>query len=507
MLSEILWIFTALLVAVYVYFRRQYRFWKELGVPFVTPTFPLGNVTDSVAVGTHFSYVMRNLYERTKHEKYIGIYFFQSPCLLINCPEIAKTILVRDFNYFMDRGVFYNEKLDPLSANLFFMEGQKWRNLRAKISPTFTSGKLKILFHTVTAVSEELLNYISESLEVSSSGKYLEIKDLMARFTTDVIGCTAFGINCDSLHNPQNEFRKMGNRLVNITKSRAVALFLGMINRTLAQKLGLRFTLKNDADFFMNVIRQTISQREQDKIKRNDFMDLMIQLKNKGHLEDTESTDEGTEALTFEEIAAQCWVFYFAGFETSSTTITIALHQLSVHEDVQEKAREEVRRILEKHDGKLTYEAVMEMEYLSQIVNETLRLFPPVGTIHRISNQDYRLPNGAIMPKGTFIVIPSLAYQYDEDVFPNAHHFDPERFTDNARAGRHNFSFIPFGEGPRICVGMRFGQMVVKIALAQILSRYHFTLSERTSTELEINSTAFLHTPKNDIWLNLTPIH
>lgn len=136
-----------------------------------------------------------------------------------------------------------------------------------------------------------------------------------------------------------------------------------------------------------------------------------------------------------------------------------------------------------------------------------MRLFPPVGTIHRVSNQDYRLPNGAIMPKGTFVVIPNMAYQYDEKFFPNAQHFDPDRFKEDARGDRHHFTFIPFGEGPRICIGMRFGLLVVKIALAQILSQYRFTKNEKTSTELEINSTAFVHTPKNDIWLNLTAIH
>ncbi|XP_055681861.1 uncharacterized protein LOC129789237 [Lutzomyia longipalpis] len=505
MLSVFLWALLVLLLGVYVHFRRRYRFWDELGVPFVPPTFPLGNVADSVAAGNHFSYVIQGLYERTKKEKYMGIYFFSSPCLLINCPEMAKTILVKDFNYFVDRGVYYDENKDPLSANLFFMEGQKWRNLRAKISPTFTSGKLKVLFHTVAAVTEELLGFISESLEVSPTGKTLEIKDLMARFTTDIIGTTAFGINCDSLHNPKSEFRQMGNRIVNITKTRAVALFLGMVNRSLARRLNLRFTHQEDADFFMETIKNIINQREQQKIKRNDFMDLMIQLKNKGKLEDAEES-EATGGLTFEEIAAQCWIFYFAGFETSSTTITVALHQLSIHEDIQERAREEVKRVLDKYDGKFTYEGVMEMEYLNQIVNETLRLFPPVGTIHRISNQDYRLPNGAIMPKGTFVVIPNMAYQYDEEIFPNAHHFDPDRFKEDARSDRHHFTFIPFGEGPRICVGMRFGLMVIKIALAQILTHYRITLNEKTSTELEINNIALVHTPKNDIWLNLSPI-
>ncbi|XP_059612803.1 cytochrome P450 6A1-like [Phlebotomus argentipes] len=404
----------------------------------------------------------------------------------------------------MDRGVYYNEKLDPLSANLFFMEGQKWRNLRAKISPTFTSGKLKVMFHTVSAVTEELLGFIEERLEVSVGGKCLEIKDLMSRFTTDIIGTIAFGISCDSLHNPQSEFRKMGNRIVNTTKSRAITMFLGMVNRGLARKLNLRFIDSSDASFFMDVIRQTISQREQQGTKRNDFMDLMLQLKNKGKLDDD---GEETGGLSFEEIAAQCWIFYFAGFETSSTTITVALHQLSQHQDFQERAREEVERVLEKYGGKFTYEAVMEMEFLGQIVNETLRLFPPVGTIHRISNQEYRLPSGAVMPRGTFVVIPNMAYQYDEEIFPDAQRFDPDRFRDEARGERHNFAFIPFGEGPRICVGMRFGLLVVRIALAQILRQYRLTLNEKTSAELEINSTAFVHTPKNDIWLNLEAIH
>ncbi|KAJ8922485.1 hypothetical protein NQ315_007513, partial [Exocentrus adspersus] len=113
-------------------------------------------------------------------------------------------------------------------------------------------------------------------------------------------------------------------------------------------------------------------------------------MKNKGRIIDDEdpfTPDEkkikGGTYLTFNEIAAQCYVFFIAGFETSSTTMTFAIYELAINQDIQDKVRQEVNEVLARHDNKFTYDAMNEMTYLEKVFNETLRKHPPIPATPR----------------------------------------------------------------------------------------------------------------------------
>lgn len=120
----------------------------------------------------------------------------------------------------------------------------------------------------------------------------------------------------------------------------------------------------------MKVIRETVDYREQNNVNRNDFMNILIQIKNSGRIKaDDEAVDHEVGKITFNELAAQAFVFFFAGFETSSSAMTFFLFQMAQNPDIQERVRREVENVLEKYDGKITYEAVHEMTYLEQAIN------------------------------------------------------------------------------------------------------------------------------------------
>uniref|UniRef100_A0A182F5V4 Uncharacterized protein n=1 Tax=Anopheles albimanus TaxID=7167 RepID=A0A182F5V4_ANOAL len=502
------------LLRLYQHFQQRYQFWAKLEVPYPEPAFPVGNVGDTLKPTIHFAYIIDRLYRQLKHHgDYAGIYFFRDPVLLVLSPDFARTILVKDFNYFVDRGVYSNEAVDPLSANLFFMEGNRWRQLRAKLTPTFTSGKLKAMFHTIVDVGMRLDRYLAERC-TGPTAQLVDVKELLARFMTDVIGSCAFGIECNSLHNPDSRFRLMGmldnnvyltsgKRMINLPKLKALKVFFAMMFRRQARALGIRFNDKDVSDFFLSVVRDTIRYREESGIRRNDFMQLLIDMMRKDQ-SDGGVNDEG---LTFEEIAAQAFVFFFAGFETSATTMTCALHLLANHPVEQEKGRQCVREVLTKHDGQLTYEAIMEMEYIECIINETLRLYPPVATLHRITTQPYRLPNGKVLPTGVGVIIPNLAFQHDSTNFPEPFHFLPTRFAERKGDAKPNFSFLPFGEGPRICIGMRFGLLQTRLGLAMLLRHYRFRAPEGASNHpLKIDPINLIHGPAGEVLLEVERI-
>ncbi|XP_019551615.2 probable cytochrome P450 6a20 [Aedes albopictus] len=494
---------------IYTHFRVRYRFWKEHNVPHLEPRFPVGNAGDIMKSTIHFAHIMDNLYRELKHfGDYAGIYFFRDPVLVVLSPEFAKTVLVKDFNYFLDRGVYSNEKDDPLSANLFFMEGHRWRKLRAKLTPTFTTGKLKAMFHTILAVGEQFDRYLQD---YTMQKDEVEVKDLLARFTTDIIGSCAFGIDCNSLENPESKFRQMGKRMINFPKLKALKIFFAMLFRKQARWLGIRFNDEDVSDFFFEVVRDTIRYREENNVERKDFMQLLIELKNKGYMEDDgevveELQGSRLEKLTFEEIAAQAFVFFFAGFETSATTMTFALHLLASNQEVQDKGRKCVTDVLDRHDGKLTYEALMEMTYIDCIIQETLRIYPPVATIHRITTKPYKLPNGSVLPEGVGVVIPSLAFQRDAEFFPEPMEFRPERFFEEEKDKRHNFCHLPFGEGPRICIGMRFGLLQTRMGIAMLLKNYRFQLCSKSVVPLKTDPVNLIYGPAGDVWLGIEKI-
>ena len=148
---------SAIFIALYLYFTRNFNFWQKLGIPYVNPTPFVGNLKDSVFqkvnIGTHF----QKIYEEHIDKPYIGIFSFDKPILLIRDVELVKNILVKDVQYFLDHLVTFNEKLDPLSSSsVLVMKGQRWRHFRTNLTPVFTSGKMKKMFYLVDTCGKEL---------------------------------------------------------------------------------------------------------------------------------------------------------------------------------------------------------------------------------------------------------------------------------------------------------------------------------------------------------------
>lgn len=339
----------------YLYVQHSFGFWKRLGVPHVPPTFPFGNRTKATR---QVSLLIRDFYSKLKDSgsPLFGMYFFQQPIAVVRSLELAKSVLIKDFQYFIDRGVYSNETSDPLSAHLFAVRGEKWRKVRHELTPTFTSGKMKFMYPTMVEVGERFEKSLGRM--VNKGELQVEVKDLLARFTTDVIGSCAFGIECNSLENPNAEFRQKGVRVFGSPRHSAIVSSLAASFQKTARWMGVKVFPDDVSEFFMKVVRETVAFRENNNVHRDDFMDLLIALKKRD-----------SDLFNLEVIAAQAFVFFLAGFETSSTTMMFALYELAMNVDIQQKLRNEIEAVLSKHNGQLTYEAIMDMKYLEQVIN------------------------------------------------------------------------------------------------------------------------------------------
>nr|XP_016997370.2 probable cytochrome P450 6a23 [Drosophila takahashii] len=492
----------ALLISLLLFVaRRNYGYWQRRGIPHDVPHPLYGNMKDWPKKKM-MGQIFRDYYLKYKGSNYpiAGFFFFYTRNAVITDLDMVKRILIKDFNYFEDRGVFCNEIDDPLTGTLFNIEGQKWRNLRHKLTPSFTSGKMKNMFPIVVKVGEEL-DKIFSGKTTTGEGQVIEIVDLVGRYTADVIGNCAFGLNCNSLQNPNADFVTFGKRAVHERPYGGLLDFLLFGFPNLSRRLRLKFNVQEVEDFYFRIVRETVDYRLKNKEKRNDLMDSLIEMYKK---EQAGNTEDG---LTFNEVVAQAFLFFVAGFETSSTTIGFALYEMARNQDVQNKVREEINNVLGKHNNEFTYEGIKEMKYLEQVVMETLRKYPVLAHLTRMTGSDYSPEDPkSFIAKGTIVVIPILGIHNDPEIYPDPEKFNPDRFTDEAIAARPSCTWLPFGEGPRHCIGLRFALMQACVGLAHLIRGYKFRFAPQTEQKINFALESVLMSAKNGIHLHVEKI-
>ncbi|XP_055588836.1 probable cytochrome P450 6a13 [Uranotaenia lowii] len=490
-----------LLLALYCWIQSCYSYWSRRNVPHAPPTFPFGNLRELQQKPMFLS--LTEFYNRHKAPgvKFIGLYSFLKPVVLIADLDMMKDVLLKDFEYFHDRGIYNNDKANPIGAHLITLEGTRWKNVRSKLTPAFTSGKIRLMYPTMKDVAKRLWKQVQFELD---HGDEIEMKDIFARFTTDVIGSCAFGLNCDSLENPKAIFREMGRVA---TEQSAKTKFLRDFCNTFP-RLGIALGIKVIDDevekFFFDTVRETINHRKANNVRRGDFLDILIRMQ-KDETSSGEANDLG--GWQFHEIVAQCFVFFLAAFETSSTAMSFCMYELARNPELQEKARLEIEQVLAKHGSSFTYEAIHEMKYLENCINESMRLYPPASISTRVVTKDYHVPEmNVTIEKGTRVMLPFHAFHNDPANYPEPERFDPDRFTPETMASWHPLQFMPFGYGARNCIGMRFGMMQIRLGMAYLLKNFRFMLSPKTSVPPQFNPVNILTGFQGGLWINVESV-
>ncbi|KAF2897404.1 hypothetical protein ILUMI_08768 [Ignelater luminosus] len=506
---DVLAIAVSIFAVIVALFKWQFGYWERRDVYAPKPTIPFGNAKDLLLQRVTIGIDIKNVYDdiKSKRKKFGGYYFLGKPIFIPVDLDLVKVMLTKDFMHFTNHMNTVDEETDPLTGHLFSLKDSKWRNLRSKLTPTFTSGKMKMMFPTLLDCSDNLVTLVDRYIEEKEP---IDIKDVAARFTTDIISSCAFGIECNSLKNANCEFRENGRKIFDITTWEGLVRLMTVTVPDLLVYLKIKTFRKDTTDFFMNIVKQTVNYRETNNIIRKDFMHLLIQLRNNvkiqendvGELKDINRSNNNAPSLTLNELTAQAFVFFVAGFETSSTTTTFCLYELAENPNLQNQAREEINSVLEKHDGKLTYDGTMKLVYLDKCIHETLRKYPPLPIHTRECTETYKVRGtDLIIKKGQSVFIPVMGIQYDPEYYPNPDKFDPERFSEENRAKRHAAAWTPFGDGPRACIGMRFGVMQTKVGLVTLLRNFKFTLHPKTELPLFLDPKSFILAVEGGVWL------
>ncbi|KAJ9573562.1 hypothetical protein L9F63_009047, partial [Diploptera punctata] len=470
MLTDLTWsmwdwgiLLLCFLVTLYVWGTWTHKHFKKRNIPYLKPVPFLGNSKISILGKNreHFPDYILRIYRELKDYPYGGTFSFMQPIMLLRDPELIKTITIKDFDHFTDHRCFFDESYEPLWAKtLFNLTGKRWKDMRSALSPAFTSSKMKTMFVLVNECCQQLVNFLEQYGDLL----ILELKDLYTRYSNDVIATAAFGIGVDSLKQPTNEFYMMGRKAFKYTNRSLFKMFGFLICPKMMQMLGARIIPEKATQYFQNVIHEAISTREQEGIVRPDMIQLLLQAK-KGNLQTEKSEEKTIDAeedikeyeMDNDDITAQALAFFLAGFDTTSTLLCFASHQLAVHPEIQTRLQEEIDKTLQENGGKLTYEAVNSMKYLDMVVSETLRMFPPAVVGDRLCVKPYTVegePTLELQP-GDTLFIPIYALHHDPNYFPDPERFDPERFNDENKPKINQSAYLPFGVGPRSCIGLQ----------------------------------------------------
>ncbi|XP_017782505.1 PREDICTED: cytochrome P450 9e2-like [Nicrophorus vespilloides] len=497
------------------YLVKQHTYWRNKNVT-QGPIVPIfGDNLHTVFRNESFFHMIIRIYQRFSNERYTGFYQMNNPMLLIRDPELLKMITVKDFEYFTDHMSFLPVHSDPLwNKNLLALKGDKWKEMRATISPVFTSSKMRAMFYLINECAEGLADYFEE--ESQKTQVVRDMKDVFTRYANDVIATCAFGIKCDSMKEPENEFYVMGRNVLNFDSLwKNFKMFTVILIPKIARFLDVTIFSRKSSEFFKSVISNNLRMREKQKIVRPDLIHLLMEAR-KGKLThggETQDQDAGFATvqeseigmkemktkmdITDTDITAQALIFFTAGFETVSTLMTFMSYELAVNPDIQKKLQEEIDETRKKCNGKLTYDTLATMKYMDMVISETLRKWPPAVAMDRCCVKPYTIPAASPnespvhLKLGDIIWLPIIGIHRDPEYYPEPEKFDPERFNDENKHKIKSFTYNPFGYGPRNCIGSRFALMETKTIFFHLLSKCELEVVQQTRIPLKIIKKAF----------------
>ncbi|XP_049294622.1 probable cytochrome P450 9f2 isoform X1 [Anopheles funestus] len=524
----------AILALLYYYVRSRYRYFLDKPYPHLKPTFPFGSSGPIMLRQRDMIEHVEIVYNIHPDAKVVGAYDFLTPNLMLRDPECVKQIGVKDFDYFTDHTPFVPNEHDIMQSDnmflnsLFMLRGQKWRDMRATLSPAFTGSKMRQMFELMSESCQGMVQHLLDEARADESKQVHEMKDIFTRLANDVIASIAFGIKVNSFSERENDFYKRGKKLLDFTSFwPSIRFMLFIMMPRVMLKLNIELMDKEMCQHFHAMIMDNMKVREEKGIVRNDMINILMQVKRGmlSHQRDEPDVKDagfatvhesavGKKAITREwsekELVAQCFLFFLAGFDTISTALGFLAYELMLHPEVQDRLYEEIIGVDEKLNGKpLNYEAVQGMRYMDMVVSESLRLWPPAPMVDRYCNRDYTFDDGEglrfKLEKGVTVMIPVAGLHSDPKYFPDPKRFDPERFNEENRHKINPGAYLPFGVGPRNCIGSRFALMEVKSVIFYLLKNFTFERSDKTQVPLKLKHSPAVLAAEKGIWIRFKP--
>ncbi|XP_020833439.1 cytochrome P450 3A24-like [Phascolarctos cinereus] len=480
------------LTLLFLYGTWTHRLFKDMGIPGPAPLPFLGNLLSYRKSFADFDMTCFKKYGKTW-----GLFDGRQPVLAIMDPEIIKSVAIKEcYSVFTNR-----RNIGPagiMENAVAIAKDDHWKRIRTVLSPTFTSGRLKEMFPIIEEYGDVLVKNMWKEVE---KRKPVTLKHILGAYSMDVITSTSFGVNVDSLNNKNDPFIREINKLLKafyILNPLKFTTILFPFLIPLFKKLDITLFPKEAIDFLAKSVEKIKEERKKNSLKdRVDLLHLMMESQTSNNSQTHPHKD-----LSDEEILAQSILFIFAGYETTSSVLSFFFYNLATHPEIQQKLQEEIDAVFPSKEA-VTYDALVQMEYLDMVIHENLRLFPITSRIERVAKKTVEL-NGLRIPKGTVVMTPSFALHRDPEYWPEPEEFRPERFSKGNKDNMNPYVYLPFGAGPRNCIGMRFALMSMKVAICRLLQEFSFRTCKETQIPLKLGKGSFV-SPSVPIVLQAVP--
>lgn len=484
------------------YLRWHFNYWNERGVCGPEPELLVGTFPKASAGQCNLLEELHEIYLRYRaSQKFVGIFTARTPKLFICDPQLALQILTQHFKNFHDNesSQWTNASVEQLRlCSPFVSTGDAWKARRSELVPALTINKIRSFYSAMRDSAQKASEFLT-----AMGDQPQDAKELANRFTAQFMSNFIWGIEGNAFNVPQkagatslSPVHRMARDI--ILQSQQCVRYYG---RTAAwpwlRKIRpVRFFPIGADRFFQQLLADILNARAKQKAAeggggRGDVIDHLQQLRNK-------------KSLNAIQIAGHTTTVLIDGYETGAMLIAHCLLLLARNPRVQRKLREE----LHAADVADSFEALNELPYLEQCLQETLRLFPPLPTLFKLCTESITLRNydesTLTLQPGDGVYISTYSFHRDAEYFENPDDFWPERFAEEmggVRKYREMGVFMPFGDGPRMCPGMKLGLSEAKVAVSELILHFQVSASEKTRTDNKIASDSFLLTLAGNIEL------
>lgn len=494
--------------AVFIWRKKHFSYFKKLGIPGPQPNLIWGNLLEYHSA-EHYKVIGRWM---EKYGNVFGFFNGDVPMVVLNDLAFIEHVYVRNFANFTDRGlIMMTDQMHPvLGKSMIHARGVQWKNIRSCVASAFSSAKLKQML----ARFEKDADIFVKSLDAhAGTGEEVHMLRKYEELSMDYVARGSFGLDERFQGKPDHPFIAVAKSVFRgIMKgpSHCIAqstTTLGSLMRPfywLSSTFG-EFTF---ADMTMHTEKIVEMRRKNPSLRRPDTLQYLIDAEyvDSTSLEEDTRRPNGSlkrKALTNEEITTTSSALFVGGFETTSTSLGYVTFVLAKHQDVQKKVREEVMEAIAQ-SGHLDYETVMKkLKYLGQVIDETLRLYPPaLISVTRQAKEDFEFM-GIKFKAGTCFMLSQYHLHRDPRFWPSPDEFDADRFAPENEASLKRLAHAPFGIGPRNCVGMRLAVLTIKYTIARLVQQYHLELGPSQMGSMKMDSYSFVSHPGRGPWIVL----
>ncbi|KAH7069785.1 cytochrome P450 [Paraphoma chrysanthemicola] len=406
--------------------------------------------------------------------------FNESRVLVTNPKALGEVLVQRNYDFVKPERI-RNGLGRLLGVGILIAEGDEHKRQRKMLMPAFSFRHIKDLYPIFWNKAREMTDRMSETIRSSPDGStVIEIREWASRATLDIIGLAGCGQDFDALANPDNELNRTYKSIFSSNRgAQIVQLFLGMLPHWLAVALPLK---RNDEigkaiGTIKNVARDLIADKRAKMLEgKADQVDILGVAMQSGGFSD-------------EDLVNQLMTFLAAGHETTASAMSWAVYLLCKHPDVQTRLREEVRTHLDMN-GPINATEIDKLPYLNAVLNETMRVLPPVPLTLRETAHNTTI-QGHFIPARTTIVLCPWAINTSTTLWgPDAQKFNPERWlapgTANTGGAESNYATLTFLHGPRSCIGKDFAKAEFACLVAGLIGRFEVGWEDGVEWELKV---------------------